>query len=161
MIPFARRASVLLSMVVVLGCGGETEGEEGGAATRSEGAAATTTDPGGTLAKFAGRWQVTARNEVGDSLPSHVLTATADSTGWTITFPDRPPIPVRIIEASGDVVVMQTEPYESVLRPGVRVTVQFVERVSGDRTSGRLLALYDVAGSNAVLRGVTEGTRIP
>jgi hypothetical protein len=160
MIPLVRRTSVLLSMVVVLGCGGETEGEEGGTAASSEGAA-TTADPGGTLAKFAGRWQVRARNEVGDTLPSHVLTATADSTGWTITFPDRPPIPVRIVEASGDVVVMQTEPYESVLRPGVRVTVQFVERVNGDRTSGRLLALYDVAGSNAVLRGVTEGTRIP
>jgi hypothetical protein len=161
MIPFPRRASLLLATLVVLGCGGEPAGDEGGAAAAPEGAAAASADPGETLAKFAGRWQVNARNEVGDSLPSHVLTATADTTGWTITFPDRAPIPVRIIEASGDLVVIETEPYESVLRPGVRVTVQFVERVSGDRTSGRLLALYDVAGSNAILRGVTEGTRQP
>ena len=159
MIPFPRRASVLLTTVVLLGCGGEPAGDEAGAAA-PEGATAAA-DPGGTLAKFAGRWQVTAQNEVGDSLPSHILTATADSTGWTITFPDREPIPVRILEASGDLVVIQTDPYESVLRPGVRVTVQFIERVRGDRTTGRLLALYDVAGSNAVLRGVTEGTRIP
>ena len=159
MIPFPRLASVLLATVVVLGCGGEPAGGEEGAASADGGAAAA--DPGGTLAKFAGRWQVTARNEVGDSLPSHVLTATADTTGWTVTFPDRPPVPVRIVEASGDVVVIETEPYESVLRPGVRVTVQFVERVNGDRSRGRLLALYDVSGSNAVLRGITEGTRLP
>ena len=160
MFSFPRRASVLLATVMLLSCGGEPAGGEEGAAGASESAAAAA-EPAGTLARFAGRWQVTARNEVGDSLPSHVLTATADTTGWTITFPDRPPIPVRIVDASGDLVVMETEPYESVLRPGVRVTVQFVERVSGDRTTGSLLALYDVAGSNAVLRGVTEGTRLP
>ena len=160
MIRFPGRASVLLATLVVLGCGGETAGEEGGAAVASEDAG-TAADPGGTLAKFAGRWQVHARNEVGDSLPSHILTATSDTAGWTITFPDRAPVPVKIVEASGDLVVLETERYESVLRPGVRVTVQFVERVSGDRTTGRLLALYDVAGANAVLRGRTEGTRLP
>ena len=82
MLPFPRLASVLLATVVVLGCGGEPAGGEEGAASADGGAAAA--DPGGTLAKFAGRWQVTARNEVGDSLPSHVLTATADTT-----HPDR------------------------------------------------------------------------
>jgi len=57
--------------------------------------------------------------------------------------------------------VTETAPYESVLRPGVRTTVLFITRVSGDRTSGRLVAMYDVAGANAILRGFTEGTRQP
>ena len=68
---------------------------------------------------------------------------------------------MHIVEASGDLVVTQTDPYESVLRPGVRTTVLFITRVSGDSTSGRLIAMYDVEGSNAILRGFTQGTRQP
>jgi hypothetical protein len=31
--------------------------------------------------------------------------------------------------------------------------------VHGDSTSGRLVAMYDVNGANAILRGYTEGAR--
>ena len=34
-------------------------------------------------------------------------------------------------------------------------------RPSSDSTRGRLIAMYDVAGSNAILRGTTQGTRQP
>lgn len=159
MTPFPRRASVLLSMVIVLACAGEPAGEEGGTTATAEPAAAS--GPEEALAKFAGSWQVSARDEAGGELPGHVVTATADTTGWSITFPDRPPIPLRIVDASGDLVVTQTDPYESVIRPGVRTTVLFITRVSGDSSRGRLIAMYDVAGSNAILRGTTEGTRQP
>ena len=157
--PFPRRASVLLSSVLVLACGSEPAGEEGGTAATAETAAAP--DPAGTLAKFAGRWQVSAQDEAGGELPGHLVTATSDTTGWSVTFPDRPPVPLRIVEASGDLVVTQTDPYESVIRPGVRTTVLFITRVSGDSTRGRLIAMYDVAGSNAILRGSTRGMRQP
>jgi hypothetical protein len=157
MTPFPRRASVLLSMVIVLACGGEPAAEEGGTAATAEAAAG----PEEALARFAGRWRVSARDEAGGELPGHVVTATADTTGWSITFSDRPAIPLRIVDASGDLVVTQTDPYESVIRPGVRTTVLFVTRVSGDSTRGRLIAMYDVSGSNAILRGTTQGTRQP
>ena len=159
MTPFPRRASILLSMVLVLACGGEPAEEDGGAAATAEGSA--TSEPGDALQKFAGRWQVTARDEAGGELPGHLVTATSDTTGWSVTFPDRPPVPLRIVEASGDLVVTETDPYESVIRPGVRTTVLFITRVSGDSTRGRLIAMYDVAGSNAILRGSTRGTRQP
>jgi hypothetical protein len=155
MTPIQRRVFIPIFGVLIAGCAGGEAGEE--KATASDDAAVS--DPRETLAKFAGTWQVHARNEVGDSLPSHTITATGDTAGWALTFPNRPPIPMRILDASGDLVVTETQPYESVLRPGVRVTVLYFTRIRGDSIHGRLVAMYDVSGANAILRGFTDGVR--
>ena len=155
MTPFQRRVLLPAVGVLLVACGG-AEGVDEGVETD---APAASSAPRDALAKFAGTWQVRARNEVGDSLPSHTITATGDTTGWTLGFPNREPIPMRILDASGDLVIAETQPYESVLRPGVRVTVLYFTRVHGDSTSGRLVAMYDVDGANAILRGYTEGVR--
>lgn len=159
MTTLSRRAYVAAIGFLLLACGPGAE-RDTPAATDSA-AVADGRAPGDALASFAGRWQLSSRNEAGDSLPGFLLDATASTTGWTITFPDRAAVPVQVIDASGDLAVIETERYESVLRPGVQVRVLFVQRVSGDRLTGRLLAQYDVAGSAAILRGTTEGTRVP
>ena len=155
MTPFQRRVFLPVFGILLVACGG-AEGVDKQVETE---APAASSAPADALAKFAGTWQVRARNEVGDSLPTHTITATGDTAGWTLSFPNRAPIPMRVLDASGDLVVAETQPYESVLRPGVRVTVLYFTRVHGDSTSGRLVAMYDVAGSNAILRGYTEGVR--
>lgn len=154
-----RRAYVVACGSLLLACGPE----EGGvpSAETDTNMSAVSAGQEEALGRFAGRWQVRSTNEAGDSLPSFLLVATEEATGWTITFPDREPVPARVIDASGDLAVIETDRYESVLRPGVRVRVLFVQRLSGDRLTGRLLAQYDVAGSAAILRGSTEATRVP
>ena len=141
---------VLGSLLVACGSEAATDEEEAGSGSAT---------PAATLERFAGSWAVRAHDEAGDSIPGHVLFATGDPSGWTITFENRPVIPARLIDASGDIVVLETDPYESVLRPGVQVRVLFVHRLTGDRLSGRFWANYNVAGASAILRGTTDGTR--
>ena len=54
--------------------------------------------------------------------------ATADTTGWTMAFVDRPPMPVRVLALAGDSVVTEFGPYESVVRPGVTVLTTVTHR---------------------------------
>jgi hypothetical protein len=51
-------------------------------------------------------------------------------------------------------------PFPSVIRPGVQVTVQFINHLYGEELRGHLLAIYNVNGPSAVLRGRTEGRRL-
>ena len=82
------------------------------------------------LADVAGKWNVQAKNEAGDSvLTSYVLVATADTTGWTINFPDRKPIPAKMVAVSGDSLIIDAGPYPSVLRKGVQVWTHTVSRL--------------------------------
>jgi hypothetical protein len=48
------------------------------------------------LASVAGKWQFASVPMAGkDTSPTkYVLTATADTTGWTLTFPDKQVVPV-------------------------------------------------------------------
>ena len=113
-----------------------------------------------TLEGFAGTWSVAVHDSAGNALPGHILSAASDATGWSQSFPERPGIPVRVLAARGDLVVFQAGPYESVLRPGVRVTAVYVTYFSGDRSHGQLVAWYEGGPTPIpVLRGSTEGLR--
>jgi hypothetical protein len=124
--------------------------------------------PAGTatlsLSDVAGRWNVRAVPETGrDTTPStYVLTATADTTGWTIAHPDRPrPIPTRVLASAGDSIVTEAGPFESVRREGVQVTTRTVWRRQGDRLVGASVARYQTTGADSVLRIRAEATRAP
>ena len=127
--------------------------------TAAADSAQSSTSSDSPLQRFAGDWHLRQWNTVGDTIPSLVLHATADTAGWTAKFPDRDPIPVRVVDASGDLVVTEMGPFPSVIRPGVQVTVQFVTHLYGEELRGHLLAIYNVNGPSAILRGRTEGTR--
>jgi hypothetical protein len=64
------------------------------------------------LADVAGRWSVQTKAEGTDSvLTTFELVATADTAGWTQNFPNRDPIPVRVIAVAGDSIVTEAGPF--------------------------------------------------
>lgn len=150
-----------LSCCIALVVGCAKTGQD--AATDSAAGAAET--PAATtisLADVAGAWNVRSTPVTGDtSATTYVLTATADTTGWTITFPNRPPMATRIVSVAGDSIVMTAGPFESVRRRGVQVTTHSILRKEGDRLVGVTHARYATTGADSTLTLRTEGTRAP
>ena len=89
------------------------------------------------------------------------VTATADSTGWMIAFPDRAPVKLHVLSVSGDSIVTESDRYQSVRRRGVQVVTRNTMRLQGDRLVGRTVAHYKTTGPDSVLQLRTEGTRRP
>jgi hypothetical protein len=111
------------------------------------------------LRSFAGTWSLTAFNERGDSLATSTLVAAGEPTGWTAAFIGREPLPVQVLSAGGDSVVLRSGPYPSVLQPGVQVTTENVLRVSGNRIIGTYVSRRTVTGPDSILRGTIRGGR--
>jgi hypothetical protein len=152
--------SVITAGVLLLAaaCGGGEQPATDTAATAAPPAAPTSI----SLADVAGRWNVEAKGETSDSvLVRYVMNATADTTGWTITFPDRPPVPVRIVAVEGDSIRIAAGPYQSVLRPGTNVTTAGALRLRDGKLVGMTLATYSGGGADSTLRVRVEGTRAP
>jgi hypothetical protein len=114
------------------------------------------------LADVAGRWAMRVMLMSGDStLVLHELVATPERTGWTLHFPNRAPIPVRVVHVAGDSIVTEVGPYESVLREGnVQVTTRGVYRLRNGRLHGTTVARYATAGPDSVLRVRIVGAKI-
>jgi hypothetical protein len=118
--------------------------------------------PALALADVAGKWTVTGKNEAGDTtLVSYQLTATADTTGWSIVFANKQTVPVRVSAVAGDSVVIDAGPYPSVLRRGVQVTTHGVLRLQNGTIAGLTVAHYRTTSPDSVRRIMTEGTRTP
>ena len=114
-----------------------------------------------TLGDVAGRWRVRAMNYRGDSLTVYELAAAGDTTGWSITFPNRPALPLQIIAVAGDSIVTETGPYPSVLRSTIAVrSLRTVHRLEGEELVGSFTARYQTTEPDSVLHGVHVGTRM-
>ena len=115
-----------------------------------------------SLTDVAGRWAMRVMLMSGDStLVLHELIATPERTGWTLNFPNREPIPVRVLHVAGDSIVTEAGPYTSVLREGgVQVTTRGVCRLRNGRLHGVTVARYATAGADSVLRVRTVGAKI-
>ncbi len=112
-----------------------------------------------SLADLAGTWDMRSVPETGDTTATvYQVEATAD--GWTMMLPDRDPIEGQVM-TSGDSIVVDAGPYESVRRDGVMVTTHSVYRLEGDRLVGTVVAHYATTEADSVLRLSTEGTRAP
>jgi hypothetical protein len=115
-----------------------------------------------SLADVAGRWNLRSVPETGDTTPiTSQINATAETSGWTMTLPDRQPVATRVIVVAGDSIVTETGPFESVLRKGVQVTTRTTMRLRDGRLVGSTTARYSTTGSDSVLRLRVEGTRAP
>jgi hypothetical protein len=100
--------------------------------------------------------------ETGDTTPTtFMLNATAESAGWTITFPNREPVPTRVIAIAGDSLVIETGPYQSARHPGVNATTRDVYRMVGDRLVGIAVARYATTGPDSLVRMRVEDIRVP
>lgn len=158
--PFQRSATVAVSIavsiagtLVVVSCSSD-------ARRTTDSVAGMTTDPAMlSLGEVAGTWNMRSVPETGSDTgaTTYVLDAKADTSGWTIIFPNRAPVPVRVW-AQGDSIVAESS-YESVRRPGVQVTTHSVFRLRSDSLVGISVARYAAAGADSVLRLRTSGAR--
>lgn len=113
-----------------------------------------------SLADIAGKWKLRSTDEAGGNAVESELTATADTSGWTLTRPNRKIVPVRVA-VSGDSIIMEPRPYESALRKGVQVRARMVLRLQGGKLVGTTEARYARSGGDSVAQRPTEGTRAP
>ena len=114
-----------------------------------------------SLSDLAGKWTGPSRPENSDSvLVMTTITATADTTGWTLTLPKRRPIPFHV-SVSGDSLIFSNGPYESVLRKGVPVTNTGALHKQGNKLVGINIAHYKTAGPDSVRRIRMELTKQP
>jgi hypothetical protein len=147
---------MLMSAVALVGCaGGE---EEMPADTPATAMAAPL-----SFADVAGTWSVQTMSESSDSvLITFTLNATADGSGWTMSFPDRPdPVPLTVA-VDGDSLIMDAGPYRSALRAeSTMVTLRSISRIENGIMMGTFTAHYDTQSPDSVLRGRTHGTRVP
>jgi hypothetical protein len=126
------------------------------AAPLGAGAAATPI----SLGAVAGKWTMRTMAETSDSvLLTFELVATADPSGWTFNFPNRPPVPVRVVSTDGDSIVTEAGPYESLLRKGVQVSTHSVMRLQNGDLVGTTVAHYAGAGADSILNLRSHGTR--
>lgn len=119
------------------------------------------TPPAATMADMAGKWTFQVRREGSDSvLMTYELNASADTSGWTMMFPGRDPIALRVSPMAGDSVVAEAGPYESALRKGVQVWTHSVLRLDAGKIVGATVAHY-ASGADTVVNLRQEGTKAP
>ncbi|HSJ08416.1 MAG TPA: hypothetical protein VK928_00845 [Longimicrobiales bacterium] len=115
--------------------------------------------PALTLADFAGTWQNSATLEgVADPVQS-TLRGGPDGTDWTTSFEGRPDIPTTAMIV-GDSLITETAEYESVLRPGVMVTVRSASVLQDGMMHGNFVARYRTPDGEEVVNGTLMATRV-
>ena len=113
------------------------------------------------LADLAGKWTVKTMPVGKDTvLVTYTITATADTNGWTVTFPGRKPIAMKV-SASGDSIMSMVGPYESVLRKGATVTTSGSYHLVGGKLVGNMWAHYNSKGADSLLALRSEGEKTP
>ena len=113
-----------------------------------------------SLADVAGKWKMRSTDSAGGTPVETEMTATADSTGWTMTAPNRKPVPIRVIAVGGDSIVTEAGPFESFIRKGMQVTTRNVNRLQGDKLVGTIEAHYVTKKGDSVAYRKSEGTRV-
>ena len=116
--------------------------------------------PAPTLADFAGTWQNSATLTGVEAPVLSTMTGTEAGTDWTMTLEGRPPIPMQV-SIVGDSLVTQTGEYESILRPGVMVTVRTAGVLHDGMLMGNMVATYKTAAGEEQVAGTIQGTRVP
>lgn len=143
-------------ILILAACEAEPEMEEMPAPEATQPAPATATI---APADVAGTWSMRGLNEAGDSIVGFQLVATATTEGWTLVFPGRDPVPMRVVAVEGDSIVTEAGPYESAIREGVPVRTEGSFRLQGGSLVGTTVARYETSEADSVVRIRTEGTR--
>lgn len=142
-----RHAATLLILITLASCGGSEPAPEEGATA------------GPTLADFAGTWENTANLEGVDDAVRSTMTGTAAGDDWSLTLEGRPGIPMQV-SIVGDSLVAQSEEYESILRPGVMVSVRSASVLHDDMLMGNMTATYRTPAGEQVVPGTITGRRV-
>lgn len=112
------------------------------------------------LKTVAGKYKVTSKGQGADTTTvTYELNATGDTTGWTITYPNRKAIPMRVVMVSGDSVVTEAGPFQSVRVNGVPVTTRTTYRWENGNLVGTTVAHYTIKGADTVRTFIVEGVK--
>lgn len=151
-----RALTLCCTLALLAGCA-KPEQQASADSTAALGAGA----PAGiSLASVAGKWNSEVKLAGTDKVVLTMeMATTADTSGWTFTFPGKPPVPVRVVAVDGDSIVTEAGPYDSALRPGTMVSTRSVMRLVGDKLVGTTTAHYDGTPADSVVHLTTEGTR--
>jgi hypothetical protein len=160
-LPRSTSIAVCLGAAVLAGCA-KKDNAAVDTSTMAAVSTVTTAPAPVNLADVAGKWNVRAVPASGpDTTPTNsVINATSTTSGWTITFAGRPPVPMRVT-VDGDSIMTEAGPYQSVRRKGTQVTTDGVMRVEGGNLVGRTTAHFKVKTPDSVLVLTTTGTRAP
>ena len=153
-----RLCLVMASGLLMIGCGSEPAEEATDELPADTVAAAPA--PTISLVDVAGTWDMRSVPLSGEDTTATVYQIVVTADGWTMMLPDREPLE-GIVTTSGDSIMVDAGPFESVRRDGVMVTTRAVYRLEGDRLVGTTYAHYETTGADSVLELATEGTRSP
>jgi hypothetical protein len=93
-------------------------------------------------------------------LVTNQIIMTANTDGWQLLLPNRPPVPIHVGTVAGDSVVLHAGPFESVLRPGNQVNTEIILHFQGNSAaSGIITARYQVTTADSVTTLRTDGTK--
>jgi hypothetical protein len=128
-------------------------------AASSTTAATPAPSPAINLADVAGKWNMTSVPASGDTTPTrYVLTATSTPDGWTLTFPNRPPVALTV-SVDGDSIQTTSAEYASVRRKGVKVRTTGWWHLQNGTLAGSTTAHYVVKTPDSVMVLNSTGTR--
>jgi hypothetical protein len=162
------RIAICCCAAVLAGCAKKESASADSTSAMASSTSATTTSTTSTtttpaplnLADVAGKWNMRSVPLSGDtSATTYVLTATGNTSGWSMKFPGRAtPVPVKV-SVDGDSIMLSAGPYSSVRRKGVQVTTFGVARLQNGSIVGSTTAHYKVKSADSVLVLSTTGTR--
>jgi hypothetical protein len=147
---------VLVGVLLALGC----ERESSEVATEEQAADTVAGAATISLADIAGIWDMRSVPETGADTTTTVYQVQATADGWTLYLPDRDPIEAAVT-TSGDSIIVEAGPFESVRRAGLMVRTHSAFRLEGDRLVGTTVAHYVTSDADSVLSLHVEGTRAP
>ena len=154
--------AVGVSAIVLAGCVKSESASGDSAIASSTTSSSTTASPAPTpvnLADVAGKWNMRAVPTSGDTTAtSYVMTATNSTSGWTLTFPGRAPMPITVA-VDGDSIMLTAAPYASERRKGVRVSTTGALRLQNGELAGMTTGHYQVKTPDSVITLTTTGTR--
>ena len=158
-----RRFALWCSVAVLVGCGKPREQP----AAETTAAVSTDTAPEAaapapiSFAAVAGHWNMRTMAEGSDSaIVTYQLDTGSDGSKWTLHLPKRKPVKARV-QASGDSIMADAGPFESVILKGVQVTTNSVFRLQDGKLVGTTVAHYARSGADTVRTLRVEGTRLP
>jgi hypothetical protein len=146
---------ILAGGLLLLGCQSEPAEE-----SADELPADTLAAPTISLADIAGTWDMRSVPLSGVDTTATVYQIDVTPDGITFLLPDRDPV-VAAVTTSGDSVIVDAGPFESLRRAGMMVSTHSVYRLESDRLMGSVVAHYVTSDADSVLNLSAEGTRAP
>jgi hypothetical protein len=147
-----RKSAVFLSLLLMAACGGAEDDARSGPGGQAAAAQAP------SVADFIGTWNTTVVLEGTANPVPAVLDSSPDGSAWTMNLQGRSPIGMTV-SISGDSLVTMSEPYPSILRDGVTVTVRTAGVLRDGDLVGKVLATYHTPDGEELVPGTMRGTR--